>query len=38
MDFSELESVVTEAVLGDFPCWEYAGWVTAHLAGEGWWW
>ena len=34
MDFSELETVVMQAVLGDFTCWEHAGWVTAHVAGE----
>ena len=30
MDFPVLESVVMKAVLGEFPCWEHAGWVTAH--------
>lgn len=35
MDFSELESVVMKAVLGEFPCWEHIEWVTAHVAGGG---
>lgn len=35
MHFPVLESVVMKAVLGEFPCWEHAGWVTAHCRGRG---